>query len=48
MSDQDIIEGAVLAALGHIKPDYRSTKRLNDAAKVIAEFVMAALARKQS
>lgn len=34
---------AVLAALMHHKPDYRSPGRLDEAAKVIGRFVIGAL-----
>lgn len=34
---------AILAALMHHKPDYRSPGRLDQAAKVIGEFVIGAL-----
>ncbi len=35
---------AVLAALMHHKPDYRSPKRLDEAAQIITKFVLEALA----
>ena len=38
-----IIERAVMAALMHWKPDYRSPRRLNEAARVITKFVEEAL-----
>lgn len=37
------IEIAALAALTHHKPDYRSPRKLDEAAKVIADFVEAEL-----
>lgn len=43
---QDQIEAirmAILAALMHHKPDYRSPARLDHAAKVIGDFVVGAL-----
>lgn len=45
MSDQDVIQRAVFEAFGAVKLDYRSPKRLDEAAGIVAEFVMAALAR---
>jgi hypothetical protein len=36
---EEIIQRSVLAALMHVKPDYRSPKRLDAAAGVIATFV---------
>lgn len=43
MTRIELIQKATLAALMHVKPDYRSPKRLDDAARVIAEFVDAEL-----
>lgn len=43
MTRREKIEMAVLAALMHHKPDYRSPAKLNEAAKVIANFVEAQL-----
>ena len=43
MSRREKIELAVLAALMHHKPDYRSASKLDEAAKVIADFVEAEL-----
>jgi hypothetical protein len=40
------IERAVMAALMHHKPDYRSPRRLNEAAAVIAAFVEGELERR--
>lgn len=37
------IQMAVLAALMHHKPDYRSPKKLDEAAAIITDFVMAAM-----
>ena len=37
------IERAILAALMHVKPDYRSPSRLDDCARTIAQFVIAEL-----
>lgn len=38
-----IIQMAVLAALMHVKPDYRSPRRLDECASTIADFVEGAL-----
>jgi hypothetical protein len=43
MSQKHTIQCAVLAALMHVKPDYRSPERLDDAARVIADFVIGAI-----
>lgn len=43
MSRSEQIQAAVLAALGHVKPDYRSPKQLDETASVIARFVEGAL-----
>jgi hypothetical protein len=45
MSDLDVIQRAVFEAFGTVKLDYRSPKRMDEAAGIVAEFVMAALAR---
>lgn len=45
VSNMEVIQRSVLAALGHVKIDYRSPKRLDEAAKVIAEFVIAEMDR---
>lgn len=37
------IQMAILAALMHHKPDYRSPRKLDEAAKIITEFVEAEL-----
>jgi len=39
----ETIRMALLAALGHHKPDYRSVGRLDKSAKVLADFVIGAL-----
>lgn len=43
MEPREIIQRAIYAALGHVKIDYRSPKRLDEAAGVIADFVVVAL-----
>jgi len=45
MARIDVIEQAVLAALGHTKPDYRSIRKLGECAREIARFVDAELDR---
>lgn len=45
MSRKDVIQRGVLAALGTVKLDYRSPKRLDEAASVIADFVIAEVDR---
>lgn len=42
-SQHAVIQRAVFAALGHVKPDYRSPGRLDKCASVIADFVEAEL-----
>lgn len=37
------IRASILAALGHHKPNYRSVGRLDESAKIIANFVVGAL-----
>lgn len=39
MTRLETIQRAILAALGHVKPDYRSAAALDNAAGVIAQFV---------
>lgn len=39
MERREAIQRAVYAALGHVRPDYRSPKALDEAAFVIADFV---------
>lgn len=34
------IQRSIFAALTHVKPDYRSPRRIDDAASVITDFVM--------
>ena len=43
MPRREKIQMAILAALMHHKPDYRSPRKLDEAAKIITEFVEAEL-----
>jgi hypothetical protein len=43
MTRLEIIQSAILAALGHVKPDYRSPRQLDETARQIAVFVDGAL-----
>jgi hypothetical protein len=45
MADREAIQRGVYAALGCVKLDYRSPKRLDEAAGIIADFVVAELER---
>jgi hypothetical protein len=45
MSSKQVIQRGVYAALGAVKLDYRSPKRLDEAAGIIADFVIAEIAR---
>lgn len=38
---KEAIQRGVYAALGHVKLDYRSPKRLDEAAGIVADFVLA-------
>jgi hypothetical protein len=43
MTQRDVIQQAILAALMHVKPDYRSARKLDECAGVITDFVEGAL-----
>lgn len=45
MSDKEVIRRGIYAALGTVKLDYRSSKRLDEAAGIIADFVVTEIAR---
>ncbi len=45
MSGKQVIQRAIFAALGTVKLDYRSSKRLDEAAGIIADFVIAEIDR---
>ncbi len=46
LEDKATIQRAIYAAFGCVKPDYRSARRLDEAAGIIADFVIGAQQRK--